>query len=327
MKIARIVRFACLLSGAIAATGAVQAAEPYPKARSIEWVVPYPAGGGTDIVARSIGEHLSKTLDQNVVISNKPGAATAIGADYVARAKPDGYVMLTGDTATLAANPSLYASLSYQPSRDFDAVGLVARFPMLLVVNASVPVNDYAELVKWAKAQDQGVSYASPGSGSPHHLAMELFRGRTGLNLVHVPYRGAAPAVQDLVGGQIPLMFVDSAAGMQYIKSGRLRALAIASDKRAENFPDVPTLIELGLPDFEAYAWQGVVVPKGTPAPVIDTLNKALRTALTSSDVLEKFQAMGLEAIPSTPQEMAAYAQAEEKKWAKVIKESGIKVD
>lgn len=327
MNIARILRMACVLSGAVVATAAAQAEQPYPKQRPIEWVVPYPAGGGTDIVARTIGESLSQSLGQNVIISNKPGAATAIGADYVARAQPDGYVILTGDTATLAANPSLYLKLSYQPERDFDSVGLLARFPMLLVVNPSVPAQNYAEFIAWAQSQKNGVSYATPGSGSPHHLATELFRGRTGLNLVHVPYRGAAPAVQDVVGGQVPFMFVDSASGMQYVNSGRLRALAIASDKRASSFPDTRTLIELGLPEFEAYAWQGVAVPKGTPTAAIETLNSALRTALTSPAVLERFKVMGLEAIPSTPEKMATYAREEQAKWAKVIRESGIKVD
>jgi len=327
MKLTRILRLTVLLYGAIVMASPAQAEQSYPKVRPIEWVVPYPAGGGTDIVARTIGESLSKSLGQNVIISNKPGAATAIGADYVARAKPDGYVMLTGDTATLAANPSLYPKLSYDPGRDFDSVGLLARFPMILVVNPSVPAKNYTEFLAWAKSQKDGVNYATPGSGSPHHLATELFRSRTGLKLVHVPYRGAAPAVQDVVGGQVPMMFVDSASGMQYIKAGRLRAIAIANDKRAEAFPDIPTLIELGLPDFEAYAWQGIVVPKGTPASVIDTLNKAVRFALTSPAVLEKFKVMGLEAIPSTPQEMAKYSREEEAKWAKVIHDSGIKVD
>jgi tripartite-type tricarboxylate transporter receptor subunit TctC len=326
MKITRMLSLTGLLSCAV--TLAMPAwADQYPQTRAIEWVVPYPAGGGTDLVARTVGEGLSKSLGQNVIISNKPGAATAIGADYAARAKADGYVILTGDTATLAANPSLYPKLSYQPERDFDSVGLLARFPMILVVNPSVPANTFAEFLEWAKTQKDGVSYATPGAGSPHHLAMELLRSRTGANFVHVPYRGAAPAVQDVVGGQVPFMFVDTASGMQYINGGRLRALGVASDKRPEAVANVPTLIELGLPEFEAYAWQGVVVPKGTPKPVIEKINGALQTTLTSPEVLERFKAMGLEAIPSTPEAMEKYSREEQAKWATVIRESGIKVD
>ncbi|KCB42122.1 Bug family tripartite tricarboxylate transporter substrate binding protein [Bordetella hinzii] len=308
-----------ILAGAANAAG-------YPE-RPIEWVVPYPAGGGSDIVARTLSEPMARELKQTLIISNKPGAATAIGADYAARAKADGYVMLTGDTATLAANPSLYPKLAYQPQRDFDAVGLMTRFSMILVVHPSVPVRTYAEFLAWAKEQKDGVPYATPGSGSPHHLATELLRARTGLHLVHVPYRGAAPAVQDVVGGQVPMMFVDSATGMQYIASGKLRPIAVASDKRPAGFPQVPTLIESGLDGFEAYAWQGLVVPKGTPSDIVATLNRALQDALAQPAVRERFAAMGLETLPGTPQTMASYAAEEQAKWAKVIKEAGITVD
>lgn len=301
-------------------------ADDYPT-RPIEWVVPYPAGGGTDIVARTLAENMSKSLGQTFIISNKPGAATAIGADYAARAKPDGYTVLSGDTATLAANPPLYPKLSYDPQKDFASVGLMARFSLILVVNPQVPVKNMPEFLAWAKAQSDGVNYGTPGAGSPHHLATELFRLRTGLNLVHVPYRGAAPAVQDVIGGQIPMMFVDSASGQQYIASGRLRAIAVANKTRLDTLPDVPTLIESGLSDFEAYAWQGMVVPKNTPQPVIDKLNKALVETLKSPAVIEKFKSMGLETIPSTPQELDAYARDEREKWTRVVREAGIKVD
>ncbi|WP_028353624.1 Bug family tripartite tricarboxylate transporter substrate binding protein [Bordetella petrii] len=301
-------------------------ADAYP-ARPIEWVVPYPAGGGTDIVARTLAEKMTPALGQTLIIANKPGAATAIGADYVARAKPDGYTMLSGDTATLAANPFLYPTLSYDPATDFEPVGLMARFAMILVVNPAVPAKTLDELQAWIKSQSGGVDYATPGSGSPHHLATELFRLRTGLDLVHVPYRGAAPAVQDVIGGQVPMMFVDSATGQQYIAAGRLRAIAVASAKRLESLPGTPTLIELGLQDFEAYAWQGLLVPKGTSGTIVERLNTALRGALDAPEVREKFKAMGLEAIPSTPREMADYAQTEREKWGKVIRDSKITVN
>ncbi len=301
-------------------------AQTYPT-KPVEWVVPYPAGGGSDVVARSLTEAIGNALGQAIVINNKPGAATNIGADYVAHAKPDGYTLLTGDTATLAANPSLYSKLNYSAEKDFTPVGLLARFPMVLVVNPAVPAKNLKEFLTWAKTQNAGVSYAMPGAGSPHHLAAELFRSQTGLNLVHVPYRGAAPAVQDVAGGQLPFMFVDTAAGMAFINAGRLRAIGIASAKRVKNFENIPTLDEQGLKDFEAFAWQGLVAPTGTPPEVIARLNKTLVDALNTTSVKARFQVLGLEATPGTPAQMASYAKAEREKWAQVIRASGIKVE
>ena len=319
-------RRSLMLLAPLALIAGAATAQTWPT-KPIEWVVPYPAGGGSDVVARSLTEPMGKALGQPMIINNKPGAATNIGADYVAHAKADGYTLLTGDTATLAANPALYSKLNYSAEKDLVPVGLLARFPMILVVNPNIPVNNYAEFVAWAKTQKSGVSYATPGAGSPHHLASELFRGKTGLNLVHVPYRGAAPAVQDVAGGQLPFMFVDTASGMGFINSGRLRAIGIASPKRVKNFETIPTLDEQGLKGFEAYAWQGMVAPTGTPADVIAKLNKALVETLNSTSVKARFQVLGLEAIPSTPSEMASYSKAEREKWALVIRDSGIKLD
>lgn len=309
---------------ALASTAA--SAQTWP-ARPIEWVVPYPAGGGSDVVARALTEAMGQALGQPLIVNNKPGAATNIGADYVAHAKPDGYTVLTGDTATLAANPALYTKLSYSAEKDLAPIGLLARFPMILVVNPTVPAKNLAEFTAWAKTQKGGVSYATPGAGSPHHLATELFRGKTGLNLVHVPYRGAAPAVQDVAGGQVPFMFVDTASGMGFINAGRLRAIAIASPQRVKNFETIPTLDEQGLKGFEAYAWQGLAAPAGTPDSVIAKLNKTLVDALNSTPVKARFQVLGLEPTPSTPAQMASYAKAEREKWAQVIRASGIKLD
>ena len=298
----------------------------YPD-KPIEWVVPYPAGGGADVVARTLVDSMSKTLGQTIIINNKPGAATNIGADYVAKSRPDGYTLLTGDTATLAANPFLYSKISYNVEKDFAPVGLMARFSMLLVVHPSVPAKNVAEFVAWAKQQPGGASYATPGSGSPHHLATELFRERVGLSLVHVPYRGAAPAVQDVVGGQVPFMFIDSAAGYPHILSGKLRPLGVASPQRVKGFENVPTLIEQGYKGFEAYAWQGLLVPAGTPADVIEKLNKAMMDALNTTAVKARFQTLGLEAIPSTPAQMATYAKSERERWGKVIRANNIRLD
>lgn len=239
-------------------------ADAYPS-KPIEWVVPYAAGGSTDVVARVLSEPMGKALGQSIIVVNKPGAATNIGADAVARAKPDGYTILTGDTGTLAANPYLYKKLSYSAGKDFAPVGLLVRFPMLLVVNSQLPVNNYAEFVEWAKQQAKGVSYGTPGAGSPHHLAIELLRLQSGLNFVHIPYRGSAPAVQDVVAGQLPFMFVDTAAGIQHVQGGKIRAIAVASPARLPTLPNVPTLDEQGLKGFEAYAWQGIVAPAATP--------------------------------------------------------------
>ena len=319
---------ACLRHSLVLLTLAASAvsAQTWP-ARPIEWVVPYPAGGGTDVVARTLADTMAKSLGQPFVINNKPGAGTNIGADYVAHAKADGYTVLTGDTATLAANPTLYSKLNYSAEKDFTPVGLLARFPMVLVVNSAVPAKNLAEFLAWAKAQPAGVSYASPGAGSPHHLTAELFRGKTGLSMVHVPYRGAAPAVQDVAGGQVPFMFVDTAAGMAFINAGRLRAIGIASPERIANFETIPTLDEQGLKGFEAFAWQGLVAPSGTPPEVIARLNKALVEALDTTAVKARFQVLGLQATPGTPAQMASHASAEREKWSRVIRASGIKLD
>jgi tripartite-type tricarboxylate transporter receptor subunit TctC len=298
----------------------------YPD-KPIEWVVPYPAGGGSDVVARTLAEPMGKALGQTIIVNNKPGAATNIGADYVAKAKADGHVMLTADTATLAANPFLYAKLPYNVEKDFASVGLMARFPMILVVNANVPVKTLAQFIAWANKQPGGVNFATPGSGSPHHLATELFRERAGVKLVHVPYRGAAPAVQDVVGGQVPFMFVDTASGYPHIQSGKLRPIGVASPRRLSSFSTIPTLAEQGLKGFEAYAWQGLVVPVATPADAVAALNKALASALETTAVKARFQTLGLEAISSTPAQMAAYAKAEREKWGQVIRAANIRLD
>lgn len=301
-------------------------ADAYPS-KPIEWVVPYAAGGGTDVVARVLSEPMGKALGQSIIVVNKPGAATNIGADAVARAKPDGYTILTGDTGTLAANPYLYKKLSYSAEKDFAPVGLLVRFPMLLVVNSQLPVNNYAEFVEWAKQQTKGVSYGTPGAGSPHHLAIELLRSQSGLNFVHIPYRGSAPAVQDVVAGQLPFMFVDTAAGIQHVQGGKIRAIAVASPARLPTLPDVPTLDEQGLKGFEAYAWQGIVAPAATPKERVAKLSDALQSALKQADIVAKLEGMALEVTPSTAEEMDAYASAERNKWRRVIEESKITLD
>jgi len=293
----------------------------------IEWVVPYAAGGGSDVVARVVASEMTKTLGQPIIINNKPGAGTNIGAAYAAKAKADGHVVLTADTATLATNQFLYAKPGYSAEQDFVPVGLIARFPMILVVNPQVPVKNLQEFLAWARAQPNPVAYGSPGAGSPHHLAIELFSDLARVTLLHAPYKGAAPAVQDVIGGQVPFMFVDTAAGGAHIRAGKLKAIGVASLKRVQHFEAIPTLNEQGLAGFEAYAWQGMVAPAKTPAAAVGALNQALRKAIATEAVQARFQALGLEAIPGSPNEMAAYARAEREKWGKVIKAKAIRLD
>lgn len=312
-----------LLSLSAIATPAASAQDSKP----IEWIVGYAAGGGSDIVARSVGEAMSQSLKQTIIINNKPGAATNIAADYVAKAADKTHTLLTADFATLAANPSLFTKLSYDSQKDFAPVGMLARFPLLLVVAPNVPVKNFKEFVAWAQANKDGTNYASAGTGSPHHLAAELLRERTGLKLVHTPYRGAAPAVQDLMGGQVPFGLMDSASVQQYVAAGKLRAIGVASPKRLPTMSDVPTLAEQGLTGFEAYAWQGLVVPAGAPREVVTRLNQALVAALNSTPVKARFQTLALEALPGTPEQMAQYARAERERWGQLIRASNIKLD
>jgi tripartite-type tricarboxylate transporter receptor subunit TctC len=295
--------------------------------RPIEWVVGYAAGGGSDAVARTVAEAMGKTLGQPIVINNKPGAATNIAAAYVANARDNGHVLFTADFATLAANPWLFPKLPYNAEKDFIPVGMLARFPLLLVVSPNVPAKNFKEFVAWIKAQPGPVSYASAGVGSPHHLATELLRERAGLKLQHVAYRGAAPAVQDLLGGQIPFGLIDTASVQQYVATGKLRALGVASPARLATMPEIPTIAEQGVADFAAYAWQGLVVPAGTPAETVARYSKALQAALESTPVKARFQALGLEGMPGTPQQMTAYARQERDRWGKLVQSAGIKMD
>ncbi len=293
----------------------------------LEWVVGYAAGGGSDIVARTVAEQMAKTLGRAIIVNNKPGAATNIAADYVAKSRDPGNVMLTADFATLAANPSLFAKLSYDAEKDFRPVGLLARFPLILVVTDKVPAKNWKEFSDWVKSSGDSVNYGSAGAGSPHHLATELLRDRSGLKFTHVPYRGAAPAVQDLLSGNIAFGLIDSASVQQHLGGGRLRAIGVASAKRLVTFPEIPTLAEQGLTGFEAYAWQGLAVPAATPDATVAQLSKALQAALASTPVKARFQTLSLEALPGTPAQMAAYAKSERERWGSLIKANNIRLD
>lgn len=295
--------------------------------RPIEWIVGYPAGGGSDAVARVVAEHMAKTLGASIIVNNKPGAATNIAAEYVARSKAPGQMLFTADFATLAANPSLFAKLPYDPDKDFVPIGLLARFPLVLVVGPAVTATNFKEFVAWVKASKDPVSFASAGIGSPQHLAGELFAQKSGLKLQHVPYRGGAPAVQDLIGGQVPFALMDSATVVQHLQSGKLRALGVASASRVKVLPDIPTLAEQGLAGVEAFAWQGLVAPAATSPDQVAAFAKALRSALESEPVKARYQALAIEALPGTPQQMSEFAKTERSRWGALIKAANVKLD
>jgi tripartite-type tricarboxylate transporter receptor subunit TctC len=295
--------------------------------KPLEWVVGYAAGGGSDVVARTVADQMGRTLGRAIIVNNKPGAATNIAADYVARSRDYGNMAFTADFATLAANPFLFGKLTYDAQKDFVPVGMLARFPLLLVVAPNVPVNNFKEFVAYVQKTPSGLTYASAGAGSPHHLTGELLRERTKLKLTHVPYRGAAPAVQDLVGGQVPFGIIDTASVQQYITSGKLKAIGVASPQRLKAFPEIPTLAEQGLKGFEAYAWQGLVVPAGTSPEAVARLSKSLQAALDSTPVKARFQTLALEAMPGSPEQMLTYVRGERERWGKLIRDNNLKLD
>ncbi|AIJ49403.1 tripartite tricarboxylate transporter substrate-binding protein [Comamonas testosteroni] len=296
--------------------------------KPLEWVIGYAAGGGSDVVARVIAESMGRNLERPIVINNKPGAGTNIAAEYSARSHDYGNLMFTADFATLAANPFLFRKLNYNAEKDFKPVGMLVRFPMLLVVNNDVPVSNLTEFVAWAKQQKAGVSWGSAGLGSPHHLVGELFREEVGLgNMTHVPYRGAAPAVQDVIGGQIPAMWADSATIVPFLGEKKLKAIGVASPARIDVLPKVATLQEQGLKGFEGYAWQGIVVPKGSSAEVVKKFSQSLQFALADTRTKARLAAMGVEPMPGSSEQMEKFVSTERSKWGRVITTNNIKLD
>lgn len=318
------------LAATIAAAPALVAsrafAQGYPS-RPIHLVVPYPAGGGTDFFARVAAAPMSRTLGQQIVVENKPGAGTNIGAEGVARAQPDGYTFLLGDTATFAANRSLYTKLNYDAAKDFAPVSLTGRFAMVLVVNtAKLNVASVKELIAEAGKAPGKIDYASVGIGSPHHLAAELFAQSAGIKLNHVPYRGAAPAVTDLIGGQIGMMFLDFATARGQLKNPQIKAIAVASPGEFYGLPGVPPVAK-DVPGFEAWAWQGFVLPAKTPADIVNKLHDAYVKAVSDKEIRDKLIGAGIDPLQSSPDEMAAYMKSESEKWAKVIKAANIRIE
>jgi tripartite-type tricarboxylate transporter receptor subunit TctC len=320
--------FEALLAGAVALTVAGAAcAQSFPT-KPIRVIVPYPAGGATDFFARTVFPKVGEALGQSMLVENRPGAGTAIGASEVARSAPDGYTLLLGDAGTFAFNPTLYKKLSYDPVKDFAPVSLTGRFALILTVNPStLKVGSVKELVELAKKQPGKIDYGAPGPGSPIHLAMEFFKERTGITMTGIPYKGGADAMNDLIGGRIGTMFLDIASGLPQIRGGKVRALAVASEKRVAALPDLPTIGESGYPGFEAWAWQGFVAPAGTPRDVVMKLNGAFAKVMADPAVQRLLSESGFEPQTSTPEQFTAHMTSEIAKWAKVIRDNKISLD
>lgn len=298
-------------------------AQTWP-AKPVRWVVAFPAGGGSDFLARQLAPQLGKQLGQPIVIDNRPGAAGMIGTDNAAKSAPDGYTMVTGDNGAMVFHTAMYKKVPYDP-QDLTPVGLMARFPLILAVNPNAGFSSAQQLIDELKKNPGKYSYASPGLGSPHHLAMELFKSRTNTFVVHVPYRGTAAAVQDVIGGQVPMMVLDTAAGLPQIRGGKVKALAVMSKKRLPTLPDVPTLDELAasnnLQGFEVAAWQGLFVPKGTPADIVSKLTVEMNKAIKLPEVRTKLEDFSLEVVPTDGPALTTFIQTETKFWHALIKE------
>lgn len=294
----------------------------YPN-RMIKLVVPYPAGGTTDLLGRLIADHLKSALAATVIVENKPGAATTLGAEQVAHAAPDGYMLLMATSTTLAINRTLYKQLPYDPT-DFAAVALVAAVPFVLVVNPALPTRTLGEFIAYAK-QKPGLTYGSAGIGSPQHLGAEMLRAQAGIDIRHVPYRGSVPAMLDVIAGHISFMVVDLQPALQQIREGKLRGLGVTTPKRLAAAPDIPALAESGLPGYELVAWQGVVAPPGTPRPIVERLASEIGTFASDEAARGQFAALALEPVPpSTPASFAAYIKSEGDRWARIVKAAGI---
>ncbi|MDM0032705.1 tripartite tricarboxylate transporter substrate binding protein [Variovorax sp. J22P271] len=301
-----------------------QAAFP---AKPITIIVPFSAGGTTDILARVVGQYMGRDLGQTVVVDNRAGAGGNIGGQAAARAPADGYTLFMGTVGTHAINQSLYKKMPFDPIKDFAPLSRVAMVPNLLVANPSQPFKNVKEMIAYAKANPGKINFGSSGNGSSIHLSGELFKQMAGVDMQHVPYRGSAPAVSDLLGGQIAVMFDNMPSAIPHVKGGKLRALAVTTAKRSPALPDVPTIAEAGVPGYEATSWFGLLAPAGTPAPVLAKLNASILKALADPEVKKKLAEQGAEPHGEQPAQFAAFIESETLKWGKVVKESGASLD
>jgi len=317
-----VVRIGMLFAALLACAAQAQ---NYPT-KPIRLVVTYPPGGGADVMARLIAPKLGELLGQPVVVENRPGATGQIAAEFVAKSAPDGYTLML-DASSYVVNPSLFAKLPYDPLKAFAPITQLVQFPNMVVVSPGFPVNSVAELIAMAKAKPGSISFASSGNGSAQHLAAELFRLQTGVDMVHIPYRGGALAMTDVMAGQIPLFFANMASGLPHVKSGRLKALASTGGHRSPNMPDLATVAESGVPGYEAYEWNAVFAPAATPQAIINRLYGEIVKVLASGEVRERIVQLGGEIVASSPQDTDKYLRAQMIKWAKVVKDAGVKVD
>jgi len=305
----------------VASFAAAQSEKP------VRFVVGFTPGGPSDILARALAAKLSEARGQPVVVENRPGAGGNVAAEVVAKSAADGNTWLLGNNSILATNAALYSHLAFDPVKDFAPVALVAIQPNILVVHPAVPVHTVAELIAYAKQHPGKLNYASSGAGAAAHLSGELFKTMAGVDMVHVPYKGAQPALTDVIAGQCQLMFATSASVIPYIKAGRLRALAVTTAQRSASLPDLPTVAEAAVPGFESITWHGVVVPAATPVALLERLNRDINTALRQPDLRARLESLGAEIAGGTPQEFAAYIAREIPKWTKVVRDSGAKAD
>ncbi len=313
-------------AAALVATPAVVRAQAWPS-KNLTLIVPFTPGGSTDILARALGQKLSEALGRQVVVENRPGAGGSIGADLVAKAAPDGHTLLLGHIGTLAVNPGIYPNLPYHPLRSFAPISLVADVHNVMVVNPAIPARDVKELIALAKAAPGTMHYGTGGNGSAAHIATAAFADAAGLDLVHVPYRGTAPAVTDLLGGRIQMVFTGGPAVLPQVQNGQLRALAVSGTRRIAAAPDLPTVAEAALPGFEASQWYGVLAPAGTPQAVLDRLEAETRKGMTSPDVVERLRGEGADVRVSTQAEFQAHIAAEIDRWGALIRRANIKAD
>lgn len=316
---------AAMVAGTLAmrpfAAHAQNSAAGYPD-HPITLIVPYAPGGGNDVLARAVAEPMSKSLGQPVVIENRGGAGGSVGTRQVAKAAPDGYTLGLGGTGTLAIDPTLYPNVGYDPRKDFAPVGLIATSPLIVLVNHAVPAHNVRELIALAKAQPGKLNYASAGVGSGIHLGTVMFAETAGIDLTHIPYKGTGPALTDLLGGHVQIYFSSLPPAIGLVKEGKLRALGVTGLKRSASFPDLPTVAEQGLPGFEAVLHYGIVAPAGTPRPIIDRLNAALRAALDDPKVRSHIATEGAEPLPTSPEDYAADIDREETKWSALVRKS-----
>jgi tripartite-type tricarboxylate transporter receptor subunit TctC len=301
-------------------------AADYPE-KTIRIIVPYTPGGTADMLARTIGQKMAASLGQQVIVDNRPGAGGNIGADLAAKAAPDGYTLLMGTVATHAINPNLYPNMPYDVDKDFAPIVLIATLPNLLVVNPSVPAKNVKELIALARAKPGELAFASAGNGTSQHLSGELFKKMTGVDMIHIPYKGSAPAVTDLIGGQVQLMFDNIPSSLPQVRAGKLRALAVTGPRRSPVLPDLPTVSEAGLPGFSITSWFALFAPAGTPSKILLLLNKQAGKAIASQDLRRQWMAQGLEPAGGTADQLAEFMRMEAPKWGKIVGESGARVE